>query len=883
MERASSEKRRLVAQQEASPFLWAQLQPPATPEHHVMRPRLLDLLDGATQSPITMVVAPAGAGKTALLGAWYDRQADLCTGWFSCDETDRSPARFWAAMSAVVSGMLLEHHGGPEVDVRAARTLPELTEILAAAEADHPERAVVVLDDLQALDGEGAAATSLEQFLRVVPAWLHVVIASRQVPHLPIDRLRARGQLSEVLFDELRFSETESLEMVGRLVPWLPASEATATAERANGWAAGLQLGALAARAAHAQGSDARAAGRTDLMVTDYLWHEVLSHESPELIDVLLAVSVVKRLSSSLAAALADREDAHSLLLEAESRGLFVTRLGSGDLLEIHDLVRKALLEEAVRRDPGAVLDRHLRAARWFEERREVGDVALALDQWLAAGEPRAALRLLATHVTELYDLGLEETIGTTLGSIPAAVSHVDLDAQIDYAWCELNVDKAKFLDVVREATTVIDHVEHTPATQGRVRMLQSIAATMTGDWSEGGQTALEAIQLIGPASWADTLGRFGWNMVARDLALSESWDDDAPALRDARAALSRDPERRLSYEGIGALGCALAGRPLDALRGVAGVSDYAQVKSMTILRLELAVAEALAHRELGDRERAGAQLDAILSGDVGPVTHARSLALLEQVEICLDNADTERARKLFGEADIFVRAEFAGPDGISALARRGLLVSLASDDVESAMHWNERVEDKFWQGIGRARIHLHGGEFSAAADELEMVTPRCPRHEVTRGLLLARALPTGPEALELYGSILPLAVGAGMMQTVASEGPEVLDVLEQHPWLAPEPWLARVHRAVPPSQRTGVTQIALPGEHLTDRELGVLRMLPSRLTIREIGAELGISVNTVKFHLRVIYRKLGVCSRDEAAAMARSLRRVSSGHDTRG
>ena len=173
--------------------------------------------------------------------------------------------------------------------------------------------------------------------------------------------------------------------------------------------------------------------------------------------------------------------------------------------------------------------------------------------------------------------------------------------------------------------------------------MLQAIAATMTGDWSEGGQQALEAMQLLGPASWADPLGRFGWNMVARDLALSESWDDDSPSLQDARAALSRDPERRLSYEGISALGYALAGRPLDALRGVAGVSGYAQVKSMTILRLELATAEALAHRELGDRERAQAELSAILGEQFGPVTHARSLALLELVEICLDNADHGR------------------------------------------------------------------------------------------------------------------------------------------------------------------------------------------------------------------------------------------------
>jgi LuxR family maltose regulon positive regulatory protein len=150
----------------------------------------------------------------------------------------------------------------------------------------------------------------------------------------------------------------------------------------------------------------------------------------------------------------------------------------------------------------------------------------------------------------------------------------------------------------------------------------------------------------------------------------------------------------------------------------------------------------------------------------------------------------------------------------------------------------------------------------------------------VTQNLLQARASPEGPDPLDLYDAVVRQAVPAGMVQTVASEGPQTLDVLERHPWLAPDPWLARVHRAVPPTQRSAVARITLPGEHLTDREFGVMRMLPSRLTVREIAEELGISVNTVKFHLRVIYRKLGVNSREEAAAMARSLLR--SGHGAR-
>jgi LuxR family maltose regulon positive regulatory protein len=845
----------------------------------VPRQRLLDLLDAATESPITVVVAPAGAGKTSLLGAWCRHRADVRTAWRSLDEADRSTGQFWAATCAVLRDVLVGYLDDPDGDESPEQTQQGLRTMLAAVEDGHPDHAVMVIDNYQPLDGEGSVATSLEQLLNALPDWLHVVVCSRRMPHLPIDRLRARGQLTDIRFDELQFNEAESLEVVTRLAPWLPSSEAALAAERANGWAAGLRLGGLAARAAHAQGCDSRAADRTDVMVTDYVWNEVLAQEAPGLVQVLLDVSVAERLSPALATTLAQQDDAHSLMLEAEARGLFVERLGSGEL-QIHSLVRQVLLVEATRRDPVRVRENHVRAARWFGEREGIADIALALGHWLDAGEPRSALRLLATHVTQLYDLGFEEMISATLATIPAFVAHVGIEAQIDLAWCQLLVNRSTFLEVVREAAATVGSADHTPTTRGRVRMLQAIGETMTGAWGEGGEQALEAIQLLGAASWADPLGRFGWNIVARDLALSESWDDGAPSLLDARAALSRDPERRLSYEGISALGHALAGRPLDALRGVAGVSGYAHVRSMTILRWELALAEAVAHRELGDRERAKAELTAILEADVGPVTHATSLSLLELVEICLDNADVDGARKLFGQAEVFVRGEFAGPDGVSWLARRGVLVSLAAGDLASAAQWNERVEDKFWQGVGRARLHLHRGESSEALEELSMVSPRSPRHEVTKGLLLAQALRPGPESLELYESIVPLAVGTGMMQTVASEGPEILDVLERHPWLAPDPWLARVHRAVPPSRRTGVTQIALPGERLTDRELGVLRMLPSRLTIREIGDELGISVNTVKFHLRVVYRKLGVGSRNEAAAMARSLRRS---HDARG
>jgi LuxR family maltose regulon positive regulatory protein len=170
------------------------------------------------------------------------------------------------------------------------------------------------------------------------------------------------------------------------------------------------------------------------------------------------------------------------------------------------------------------------------------------------------------------------------------------------------------------------------------------------------------------------------------------------------------------------------------------------------------------------------------------------------------------------------------------------------------------------------ARVRLAEGALADAQDLLDRAEPRCPRHEVVRDLLRARAAGSHPLALERAARAMALATRVGLVQTVASEGADVLELLEVHAVMAPEVWLDRVRRAASPHATASVVDPSPPGEHLTEREIGVLRMLPSRLTLPEIADELYISVNTLKFHLRVIYRKLGVGSRLEAADIARHL-----------
>ena len=135
-------------------------------------------------------------------------------------------------------------------------------------------------------------------------------------------------------------------------------------------------------------------------------------------------------------------------------------------------------------------------------------------------------------------------------------------------------------------------------------------------------------------------------------------------------------------------------------------------------------------------------------------------------------------------------------------------------------------------------------------------------------------------QAIDGAARAIERASTSGLVQTVASQGPEVLALLELQAWIAPEPWLDRVRRAASPQAGGSMSDPSQPGDHLTERELEVLRMLPSRLTLREIAGELFISVNTLKFHLRVIYRKLGVGSRAEAAAVARRRTSLSGPHE---
>ena len=374
-----------------------------------------------------------------------------------------------------------------------------------------------------------------------------------------------------------------------------------------------------------------------------------------------------------------------------------------------------------------------------------------------------------------------------TIAAIPAAVAVSDLESMVEYAWCHLLVHRRRFVELVEQVTWWADKSRPNDTVRARVNVLRASAAVVSGRWVESGALNRQAMADLGESCWQDPLGRFAANGVARELALSERWDDTSDEVRQTEVALCRDPERRLAFEGTRALGEALAGRPLDALRVAAGVRRAAQVADMTIMRVELAVAEALAHRELGDRPRAVAELTALADAPAETMLFCRILAMSELAQAHLDEGALDTARHVFAQAETLVEEESLGADVRGWLSRVGTVLTVAAGDLDAARRWADQVDDPFWSGVSKARVHLALGDRPAAVVALEAAKPRCVRHDVTLALLTARAVADRDEAMKWATSAVEMASADGLLQTVASEAAEVIDLVEQAAWRAPE------------------------------------------------------------------------------------------------
>ena len=372
----------------------------------VPRERLESRLREA-ESRLTLVVAPPGWGKTSLLSGWAVASDRIA--WVSLDETDDEPSRFWT----YVLTALHETGAVSEAPLRAAETagispvelaLPMLLNELTAAEQRH----VLVLDDYHVLT-DGGIHESVEFLLAYLPAALRLVIAGRTDPPLPLARLRARGNLTELRAADLRFSREEA----AALVTSVAGTEAAADAawERTEGWAAGLQLAGLALR------HDPARVGGDERHLLDYFAAEVLPSLAPRQRDLLVRTAPLERLSGPLCDAALQVTGSAAILEELSRADLFVAALDAEqEWYRCHPLLRDALS-----RDPAADrADTLVRAAGWFAAQGRVDDAVGHLHR---AGHDTEAADLLLQHAEQRFFATGDSATYLMLGEQVATVS----------------------------------------------------------------------------------------------------------------------------------------------------------------------------------------------------------------------------------------------------------------------------------------------------------------------------------------------------------------------------------------------------------------------------------------------------------------------------
>jgi LuxR family maltose regulon positive regulatory protein len=351
-------------------LLLTKLHPPAGREQTVMRGRLIERLQARAGTKLTALAAPAGYGKTTLLGAWRELQApQQPIAWLTVDEGDNDPVVLWSYVTAalVEACPRLEVRAMPEhVDVATIVdvVLPEVINALAAFGP-----AALVLDDFHEL-ASGPARDSVAWFIDRVPPKFQLVIATRSEPGLSLGALRAHGELLELRAAELGFDATEATTLLNDLLGLgLERAQVEALVERTEGWPAGIYLAALSLQATPARSEFVSRFSGGNRHVVDFLVDEVLNHHDPDVQTLMLRSSILGRMCGPLCDAVLQKEDSAERLRELVRTNLFLVPLDDrGEWYRFHQLFAQLLRVELEHREPGLAPTLHRRALAWHRE-----------------------------------------------------------------------------------------------------------------------------------------------------------------------------------------------------------------------------------------------------------------------------------------------------------------------------------------------------------------------------------------------------------------------------------------------------------------------------------------------------------------------------------
>jgi LuxR family maltose regulon positive regulatory protein len=407
--------------------LSGRLAPPRLPKALVEREHLLATLDGALATPLTLLCAPAGFGKTTLLSAWASRHTAQIA-WLSLDELDNTPTRFWVSL---ITALRCCEKCTPNVGETTMALLqspqpPPLSTILSAllheleSREAHPAPIVLMVDDYQVIE-EQAIHEGMSFFLEHLPAKVHLILSSRMDPDLPLARWRVRGQLTEIRATDLRFQESEASQYLGQMLsPPLSEEEVRQLVSRTEGWIAGLHLAALTLQKRADRAAFLQAFTGSQRYLLDYVQQEILARLPNNVRDFLLHTAILSRLDASVCQAVTaepERRVSQQMLEWLERANLFLVSLDEERRsYRLHDLFREALLSALHTTHPERVPVLHRRAASFYEAQ---GEWTEAITHALEAADYSTAARLMEQTAEQFWVHGEAATIAHWVLALP--------------------------------------------------------------------------------------------------------------------------------------------------------------------------------------------------------------------------------------------------------------------------------------------------------------------------------------------------------------------------------------------------------------------------------------------------------------------------------
>ena len=925
----------MATESDALPLIRTKLNRPRLTKGLVDRPRLVERLERGRDRPLTLVVAPAGYGKTTLVSSWL-ANCDCPSAWLSLDEDNNDLALFLSYFSAAIRTMFPDSLQETLVLLQAA-SLPPL-EVLARSlinELDQIEPSfILVLDDYHVIQSMDVHHV-LSELLRYPPRPLHLVLVSRSDPPLPVSQLRARGRATEIRSQALRFTEAETDTFLQSVGMHVDEQTVRALVERVEGWVTGVRLAVLSAR--H-RGSEDLAQAHVESgisYITNYLVAEVLEGQPAAIQDYLLGTSVLERFCAPLCEAVClgfsqapstrEAQAAEEVGVCALSGQAYLDWLEASDLFVIplddkhewyryHHLFQQLLRNQLQRRcEPDEIAAVHARASAWYAQK---GLIDEALNHALSAGDDLGAAQLVERygrvrlnedqwHIVDKWMARLPDAIiqrrpqllvtkawicfyQFALGSIPPLLealelvldddaSSLALQGEVDFFWGHHLYwlgESVRSLDLLNHALERIP--EDHPAARAEAEIFWGLASQMSGQETE----AVERLNRIAhgeppppPIRQSRVLG----SLVFIDLLSGE---------------LTKAAQVTLQIRALG-----LKGKDAYLLAWTSYLQGY-----LHYCWNELG--QAAHHFARAVEGRYVIHTRAAIDGLAGLALTYQAMQQPEEASATLD-LFLEFAQQTGDPSYVAVahscQARLALLQGNLASAVRWLQTADAATQVGTMFYWLEVPH------VTRCRVRIAEGSAAslqkAEANLQHLAQVKEARHNTRQliDILLLQAMLHQKQgqtdrALVALERAVTLAQPGGWIRPFVELPPPMAGLLEElRRRGVASVYVSQILTAFPanndadadirPKTEPGYSAfVARPSsppagdttgglvEPLTHRELEILELMAQRFSNKEIAAQLVLSVGTVKQHAYNINQKLHVKGRRQAVAKATSL-----------